>query len=156
MKSAIIYYSYSGNTRKVAAILSDHLRSTGQVDMIELKCLDESDTFLGQCKRAFKHTRGAIEPVNFDLSGYDRLFFGTPVWAFGPTPAMNTYLEKCGGIEGKEAVLFATYGSGAGKGRCVDYMQRILAKKGAGSFRRFFIQQGQVDNKELILSSAAK
>ena len=155
MKSAIIYYSYSGNTRKVAGVIKDHLRQSGEVDIIDLKCLDESNTFMGQCNRAFRHVRGRIEPVNFDLSGYETLLFWTPVWAFGPAPAMNTYLDKCGGLSGKEVVLFATFGSGTGKGRCVDYMQRALSKKGVASFKRFFIQQGQVDDKELILSSVA-
>jgi flavodoxin len=156
MKSAIIYYSYSGNTRKVAETLSEYLRPDGEVDMIGLECLDESNTFVGQCMRAFKYTKGSIAPVNFDLSGYDLLLFGTPVWAFGPAPAMNTYLDKCSGVKGKDTILFATYGSGAGKGRCVDHMQRVLAGKGAGGFRRFFVQQDQADNKELIRSFVGK
>jgi NAD(P)H-dependent FMN reductase len=89
--------------------------------------------------------------VNFDLSGYDLICFGTPVWAFGPTPAMNTYLADCSGLEGKEIILFATYGSGAGKERCLNYMQNILAQKGAKGFKRFSIQQFKVNDKEFVL-----
>jgi NAD(P)H-dependent FMN reductase len=77
---------------------------------------------------------------------------GTPVWAFGPAPAMNTFLDKCLGLEGKEAVLFTTYGSGVGKERCLDYMEDILSKKGARQFRRFSIQEFKAKDKEFVLS----
>lgn len=152
MKSAIIYYSYSGNTKKVAEILAGHIRQKGEVELLELKAQNEENSFLGQARRAFKHARAEITTVNFDLSGYDLICLGTPVWAFGPAPAMNTCLDKCSGLEGKEAVLFITYGSGVGKERCLNYMQDILAKKGAKSITRFSVQQFKVNDKEFVLS----
>jgi len=151
MKSAIVYYSYSGNTKKVAQSLCDHLRQKGEVDIVELKPLDESDSFFGQCRRAFKRQRAKIAAVNFDLSGYDLICFGSPVWAFAPAPAMNTYLDNVQGIGNKEIILFTTFGSGTGNNRCLNYMQRILAKKGASSAcRRFSIQQFKVNDQEFV------
>jgi len=156
MRSAIIYYSFTGNTKKVAGILAEYLRQKGEVELIELKPLDESKSFFGQGRRAFSHTRAKLEPVNFDLSQYDLVCFGTPVWAFAPVPAMNTYLDNCTGVEGKEAILFTTYGSGTGNERCLNYMQDALSKKGAKSFKRFSIQQFKVKNKEFVLSEIAR
>lgn len=153
MKSIIIYYSYSGNTRKVAEVLAEHLRQKGEAEILELKAKDESNSFFGQCSRAFWHKRAEIEPVNFDLSGYDLICFGSPVWAFGPAPAMNTYLDKCSGVEGKDVILFTTYGSGTGNNRCLNYMQDILSKKGAKSFKRFSIQQFKVSDNEFIIKT---
>ncbi len=153
MKSITVYYSYSGNTRKIAAILAEALAKKSEVGEIELICPDEAKSFLGQCRRAISHKRGVIEPVNFDLSAYDLICLGTPVWAFGPAPAVNSFLDKCFGVEGKSIILFATYGSGAGKERCLKYMQDILAKKGAGGFKRFSIQQRMVNDKNFILSA---
>lgn len=152
MKSVIIYYSYSGNTKKVADVLGNYLKQKGGVDIIELNALDESDKFLGQAKRAFLRKRAQIKPVNIALSGYDLICFGTPVWAFGPTPAMNTYLDKCSGAEGKNVVLFTTYGSGVGNQCCLDYMQNVLVKKGAKSFKQFSIQQGKLRDEQFVLS----
>jgi len=153
MKSIVIYYSYSGNTGKVADILSEVLAQKGEVVTIDLHCLDEANSFLAQCHRAFRHTKGQIEPVNLDLSGYDLICLGTPVWAFGPAPATNTYLDKCSGVEGKSIILFTTYGSGTGNNRCLNYMQDILVKKGAKEYKRFSIQQGKVKYKEFVLNS---
>ena len=154
MKSIIIYYSFSGNTKKIAAALSQHLQTKGEVEVIELKALDESDKFLSQASRAFRRKRAKIAPAKYDLSGYDLVCFGTPVWAFGPACAMNTYLDICSGITGKQQIiLFTTYGSGTGNERCLNYMQDILAKKGAGSFKRFSLQQLKVDNREFVINT---
>jgi len=152
VKSAIIYYSYSGNTGEVAGVLAGYLKAKGEAELSELEGLDESDKFLVQASRAFRHKRAEIGPVNFDLSKYDLVCFGTPVWAFGPAPAMNAYLDKCFGIEGKEIVLFTTYGSGTGNQRCLKFMQDILNRKGARQFSSFSIPQFKVKDKEFILS----
>jgi flavodoxin len=152
MKSAIIYYSYSGNTKRVAEVLGEYLRQKGEVDLLELVAPKESRSFFGQVRRAFAKAKTALGPVNFDLSGYNLICMGTPVWAFAPAPAINTYLEKCAGVEGKEVILFATYGSGLGRERCLDYMQGILSKKGAKNFKRFSVQQFKVKDKEFVLS----
>jgi len=152
MKSAVIYYSYTGNTKRAADALAEHLKQKGQVELIMLEGLDESGNFLKQSARALRHKRATIQNVDFNLSGYDLLCFGTPVWAFGPAPSMNTYLDSCLGVEGKDIILFTTYGSGTGNKRCLDYMQDILIKKGARSFKRFSVQQLKVGNKEFVAS----
>lgn len=152
MKSIIIYYSYSGNTKKVAEVLAESLKQKGEVEIIELKAQDESNSFFGQCLRAFRHKKATLEPADFDLSQYDLICFGSPVWAFGPAPAMNTCLDKCAGLSGKGIILFTTYGSGTGNNRCLNYMQNILSAKGAKSFKRFSIQQFKVEDKEYVLA----
>jgi flavodoxin len=152
MESAIIYYSYSGNTKKVAGFLHEYLGLKRETALIEIQAKDESDKFFTRAVRAFKRKRAQIQPVNFDLSDYDTVCFGTPVWAFSPAPAMNTYLDQCLGIEGKKVILFTTYGSGTGNQRCLNYMQEILSQKGAREFKRFSIQQYKVDNREFVLS----
>jgi NAD(P)H-dependent FMN reductase len=153
MKSIIVFYSYSGNTRKVADFLSEYLKQKFEVEIIEIKALDESASFFGQCQRAFWHKKAEIEQVNFDLKGYDLICIGTPVWAFAPAPAINTYLDKCSGLEAKEVILFTTYGSGTGNGRCLNYMQKILSQKGARVFKRFSLQQFKAKDKALVFST---
>jgi flavodoxin len=150
MKSAIIYYSYGGNTQKVANVLWELLREKGEAHQIELVAQDESQSFLMQCKRALLRKQAKIQPVNTDLSNYDLICLGTPVWAFAPTPAMNTYLERSSGLTNKPVVLFATFGSGSGLTKCLDYMEKILAKKGVKQFSRFSVQQFKVNDKEFI------
>ncbi len=153
MKSIIVYFSYAGNTRKTSLLLREYLSGRWEVEMAELKAKDEAAGFLGQCGRAFWHKQADIEPINFDFSAFDLICLGTPVWAFGPAPAVNTFLDKCKGVSGKEAILFTTYGSGTGNERCLNYMQQILIKKGIKTFKRFSVQQNKVDNKDFVFSA---
>lgn len=156
MRSAIIFYSYTGNTRKVAQELQQYLEKQGSVELIELKALDESRSFLGQCRRAFFKQEAKIEDVQCDLSGFNLVCFGTPVWAFGPAPAMNTYLKKCSGLEDTTTAVFTTFGSGMGNGKCIKKIQQALRQKGAKKFCSFSIQQFKVDNKNYILDVVSK
>ncbi|MFH1441640.1 MAG: NAD(P)H-dependent oxidoreductase [Candidatus Omnitrophota bacterium] len=149
MKNLIVYYSYSGNTRKIAEILAEYL---GGAEIIELKCLEEITSFIGQARKAFWHKKSEIMDVKLDLKEYDLICLGTPVWAFGPAPAMNMFLDKCLGVDNKKIVLFSTYGSGVGKDRCLNYMQSVLAKKKASEFKRFSIQQANVKDREVVIS----
>lgn len=148
MQGIIVYYSYSGNTKKVAQLLQGYLTEKSQTETIELKDLNETGKFFTQAIHALKHARADIQKVNLDLSGYDLICFGTPVWAFGPAPAMNTYLDRCFGLQGKDAILFTTYGSGAGNQRCLKYMQGMLAEKGVKAFKKFSIQQFKLEDQE--------
>ena len=152
MRIAIIYYSYGGNTREVADILSDFFSKEGSVEEIELNALDESDSFIMQGARAFFHKQAWLDKVDLDLRGYDVVCFGTPVWAFAPTPAMNAYLDGCYGLKGKAIILFTTYGSGTGKDRCMDFMQNALVKKGGQNFKRFSIRQSQIKDREFVVA----
>jgi flavodoxin len=150
MKTAIIYYSYSGNTRKLSGHLCEYLKQRGEVDLVELKAQDESDNFFRQGRRALLHKRAKIEPINFDLGGYDLICFGTPLWAFAPAPAMNTCLDGAENIQDKEIVLFTTYGSGTGNNRCLKYMQKILVKKGARDFKSFSLPGARVNDANFV------
>lgn len=155
MKSIIVYYSFTGNTRLVAKILAKALEEKSRVELIELKDLDDDAKFIHQGKRAFRRVRANIEDTKFDLSEYDLICLGTPVWAFGSTPAMNTYLDKCFGVKDKNVILFTTSG-GMGDKRCLKYMQDILSKKGVNNFSSFSIQHNKIKNKDFILSSIQK
>ena len=150
MRAIIIYYSYSGNTKKIADILAEYLRPRYEIKILRIDALDESSSFFLQAVRAFFHKKARISSSELELSGYDLICLGTPVWAFAPAPAMNTYLDKCSGLLGRPVVLFTTYGSGTGVNRCFNYMQEILIKKGAKEINRFSIQQFKVSDKEFI------
>ncbi|MEW6170522.1 MAG: flavodoxin [Candidatus Omnitrophota bacterium] len=151
MKTKIIFYSYSGNTRKVASVLSNYLKEKNyEVDFIDLEALDESNSFLGQCRRAFSKTKALIKETNFDLANYDLICISTPIWAFKPAPAVNTFLDKCFNLENKKIILFSTYGSGTGNTKCLNYMEDLLKKKGAKEFARFSVQQFKVKDIDFI------
>ena len=151
MRAIIIYYSYGGNTKKVADILFECLKKKDyEVRISRLEALDESNSFFRQAARAFFRKRANIAFAELNLIGYDLICLGSPVWAFGPAPAMNAYINKCFGFQGKCVVLFNTYGSGTGLRRYFNYIEDILYKKGAKEFKKFSIQQFKVNNSEFV------
>ncbi|MGD9014417.1 MAG: flavodoxin [Candidatus Omnitrophota bacterium] len=150
MRAIIIYYSYSGNTKKIADCLANYLQGENEVKVLRLETQDESTTFFIQAARALIHKKARVVHAESDLSNYDLICLGTPVWAFAPAPAMNTYLDICSGLLGRPVVIFTTYGSGIGVRRCFNYMQKILSTKGASDFRHLSIQQLKVNDKEFV------
>lgn len=150
MKSLIAYYSYSGNTKKVAEILKDTLSKKGEVKLLQLKPIDEQTSFFAQAQAAFFRKRARLLDINFDLTDYELICIGTPVWAFAPTPAINTFLDKIKNLDKKSAICFTTYASGAGVKRCVSIIKNTLKEKGASRISDFNIQQFKVDDTSFV------
>ena len=156
-KAIIIFYSYSGNTKKVVLEMKNILQGEYETKILQLDALDESKLFFKQVIRAITNKRAKInEKIQFDLSEYDLVVIGTPVWAFAPVPALNTYLDKCTGLENKNAIVFATYGSGIGKDKCVNMIKTRIQEKGAQVLSQFLIQQFKIHDGEFLKQQIAQ
>lgn len=156
MKSLIVYYSYSGNTEKVANVLKGVLSKRGETDIVALKPEDESGNFFRQSVRALRKKRAILKEAPFDVARYDLICVGNPVWAFAPTPAINTYIDELKNLKSKNAACFITYGSGTGAKRCLATMRKALKEKGAFKFFSFKIQQNKVDDEDFVRSAIEK
>jgi len=157
MKTLITYYSFSGNTDKVVNLFADVLKKRGEVVLHRLKPADEIKNFALQCRAAFMGKRAALEgDVQYDIGQYDLLLIGSPVWAFAPTPAMNTYLDKLSGLDGKRAIMLLTSGSGTGVNRCFKNIRKALESKGASRVDEVNIPDRKLKDIEFITSSLEK
>lgn len=150
MNIAIVYYSYSGNTHKAAKIIAEILSRNNTVKSLRIEAPKESKKFFIQAWRALTRLRVEITPLETDLSDFDVIILGTPVWAREMVPAMRSYLEKARGIDGKKAAAFVTYHSGFGKEHCLDSLESALKARGANFLGRFSISQFKVSDRELI------
>lgn len=114
MKKLIVYYSYRGNTKHIADIIAketgaDMLRIDtavpyeGSYDEVVKQGQNEVDT--GYCPK--------LKPLSADISHYDTIILGTPVWWYTFAPAMHTYL-KSQNWNGKTIYPFATNGGWIG------------------------------------------
>lgn len=113
MKLCIIYHSETGNTRHIAQHLST-LCDCQLVDVSDRASYSSLTGFLVRCKRAQCEELVPVEPTSIDVSGYDLLVFGSPVWAFKPTPAIHAAILALKGCTGKKAVVFCTHGGSPG------------------------------------------
>ncbi len=114
MKICIIYHSETGNTRHVA----QHIASAFDSQLIEVtdtQSYNRLTRFLVLCKMANREDKTVIEPASIDISGFDLVVFGSPVWAFKPTPVIHAAIDGLKGCMGKPAVAFSTHGGRPGK-----------------------------------------
>ena len=151
MKVAIAYYSFTGNTKKAVGVIAEILKAqNNSVQLLEIQAPKGSANFFIQCLRAVVRKKVEILPIETDLSAYDLVILGCPIWAREMVPAMRQFLEKASGINGKRAAVFVTYGSGFGKEHCLASMERALKQKGASEVSRFSLSQFKVGDRELI------
>ena len=107
IRACVIFYSYSGITRRVA----EGIRNASGCDLIEVKTKTPYTSFSVYTKgvlRSRKEVCDPIEPAEIDVSGYDLLIIGAPVWVSKPAPPANAAVRALKSCEGKMAVLFTT------------------------------------------------
>ncbi|HVN96786.1 MAG TPA: EFR1 family ferrodoxin [Syntrophorhabdaceae bacterium] len=105
MKAIIIYFSLSGNTKKIAqAIRKGMSPLLESCDLVKLKDVDS--------KR---------------IENYDLIGIGSPVWG-GPPKQLMWFVEALPDLHGKYAFAFSTHG--ARGGRFFPVLIKLLKKKG--------------------------
>ena len=106
MKSLVVYYSKSGNTRFVAEKISQKIGG----DIEEIIDKKRRKGPLGFVIGGFDATRGRktdIAEMKKSPRDYDLIVVGTPMWNKRITPAVKTYLEDNKFSE-KRVALFCT------------------------------------------------
>ncbi len=126
MKICIIYHSYSGITKGVA----ERVRDACGGDLVEVTPKEPYSTFSAYtrgCRRAMKKKADAVEPETIDVSAYDLIVVGTPIWAWKATPVINGGIAALEGCAGKKAVVYATCGAKYGSS-LVDMKEALMQK----------------------------
>lgn len=111
-KILIAYFSWSGNTKSIAERI--HNMVGGDMFQIETETPYPTDYHEVAYVVAKKQHEENIKPKlkdNGDVSGYDVIFVGTPVWWYEMAPAVKTFLSE-NNFEGKTVVPFITHGGG--------------------------------------------
>ena len=122
MKSLIVYYSYSGITRRLAediALITDG-------ELLELK---PQDPYSFSYNTAVKEVRVQIEkgvcpvlmPSDVHVGDFDTVFIGSPNWLKTFAPPVLSFLRATD-LSGKTIVPFCTHGGG-GFGNMIEEYQ---------------------------------
>ena len=111
-KVLVLYYSQTDHTRTVAQEIQKALGA----DIEEVLCVNPYDgTYQETVNRAGEERAKGIfpelEPIKADLSQYDIIFLGYPVWYGTISLPMAGLVERVD-FAGKKLVPFCTFGSG--------------------------------------------
>ena len=115
MKTAVVYYSWSGNTRFAAETIA---KKAG-ADIFEIKAETPYSNDFGKCcDEAKPECNGKklrpIKPMEgLDLAKYDIVFVGSPNWWGTMAPPVRTWVTQSkDALKGKTVCLFQTHGGG--------------------------------------------
>ena len=128
MKTAIVYYSMSGNVRWVAQQIAGII----DADLIELKCVREYPDkgfkkFYWGGKSAVMREKPKLQPYSFRSDEYGRVVLGTPVWASNIAPPLRTFLsQNKDKLSEKKISAFACM-SGAGGQKALERLSDIVS-----------------------------
>ena len=127
-KTLVAYFSATGTTKRVA----ERLARVAQADLFEIKPavpyssadLNWSDKASRTSKeRSDASIRPALATKLANVSAYDTVYIGFPIWWYVAPRIIVAFLESCD-FSGKTLVPFAT-SSGSGMGRTVDELKNI-------------------------------
>ena len=127
MKCALVYYSYSGVTKKVIQDINKIISGT-MIEVTPDKPYSKLTAYTLGCKRARYEEADPISPSSIDLALYDHVIIAGPVWAWKPAPPVNGAILCLKNGKGKTASIICTAGGQAGSS--LEVMRKALEKQG--------------------------
>ena len=127
MKTAIVYYSLNGNTGFVASEIAEKLGAE-LIRLVPKKAFPDAGfkKFIWGGKSAVMKEKPELEPYEFDAAEFDRVIFGTPVWASRFTPPIRTFIaDNADALKGKRFAAFTCF-SGGGADKALARLKELL------------------------------
>lgn len=138
MKSIVIFFSHAGDNYSVGnikvgntKIVADYITEITGADQFEIATSKYDGMSYQKCCDVAKAEQQNNELPPYegkcpDLSGYDTVFIGGPVW-WGTYPQVMFTLFKDINLDGKTVIPFTTH-EGSGLGRCVSDVKKAFPK----------------------------
>jgi flavodoxin len=102
MRLGIFVHSQSGHTSEMGMAITKKLREKGHEVDIELM------KPTGRVHPRMKHVEFREESP--DMSPYDAVIFGGPIWAFTASPVVISFIKEIPSLKGKKTLCFSTSG----------------------------------------------
>ena len=112
-KVLVVYYSLTGHTKDIA----EKIALQTKADLFEIKTKEPYPTGAKLYTTAKKEIKNKLYPAVEalpDITGYDVIFVGAPVWWYTMAPPLFSVLEQID-FQGKKVIPFSTQGSNIGK-----------------------------------------
>ncbi len=107
-KKLVVFFSYTGNTKKIAESIQKKLNC----DILEIKPVkpystDYQTVVDEEQNNESSKKKPEIQSIDKDLSKYDEIIVGSPVWWYTIAPVIRTFLSE-NDLKGKIIKPFAT------------------------------------------------
>lgn len=125
MKTLVVYYSMSGNTKFAAELIARNLGA----DIMPLEPVrsyprSTIGKYIFCGKAATFGEKPKLKSYRYDPADYERIVIGTPVWNSRLAPPINTFLNNCDMRNKTTAAFFSSAGGDAKK--CIAKLNEKL------------------------------
>ncbi len=143
MKTLIIYYSRTGNTRKLGQMIANKLNA----DIDEIKDMKKRNGFIslvmGSFAAIFKKDTIITYNHGHEPKDYDMIVIGSPNWAGHLAPSVRTFMKNHKDVlMNKKLAFFCT--CGGNKGKIFEDMKNITKQP----IEVLAVKQKEIDNSK--------
>lgn len=111
-KSLVLFYSWSGNTRRIAQIIAEKTGADLRELHPETAYPKDYNAVLSQAKQEIQQKNyPALRPIDMNWCAYEVVYLGTPNWWSSIAPPLASFLHEVMPTE-KTIVPFCTHGGG--------------------------------------------
>ena len=126
MKTAIIYYSLTGNTKYIAEKIGEKLGA----DIIPINPVEAYPNkgfkkFFWGGKSAVMCEEPELQTYELDMDKYDRIILGSPVWASNFAPPLRTFIKSNPALKDKKVAAYMCL-SGSGDKKAFSKLKDFL------------------------------
>lgn len=126
MRTAVIYYSFTGKTAAIAEETA-RLENADRIELEDRKKLNLFMAYVIGSFKAMKQKKTKLKPFSIDFGQYDRIIIAMPVWASMPAPAINNLIEILPNGKSVELILSSAGGDSKDASKKVA---RLLEQRG--------------------------
>ena len=139
-RTAVVYFSRSGNT----AFAARHVAKRLGAQLFEIQAPAYRLGLQGWSRAMLdaRQHEADIMPRTIDLSEFNTVYLGAPIWLYSPAPPIWDFVEH-NRFDGKHIVLFNTFNSQF-KAEYIDAFKAKVMEHGARSFEHRFVRRGRM------------
>lgn len=146
MKTLIVYYSYTGNTKKIANAIKNNLNCDILEVTPKIPFSNDYDEVVAEYQNnSIKDKSIEINDIEIDLKEYYKIIIGSPVWWGTAAWPVNTFVKE-NNFDGKTVIPFCTSASSS-LGESGKLLQKEAASENWQSGNRFSSSATDADIK---------
>lgn len=150
MNKLIVYFFYTGHTKSIVERIKEKI----DCDVLEIKTVvpysDDYDSVVNDEQNAeASEFLPEIQSIDVDLSKYDEIILGTPVWWYRPVPAIRTFLTQ-NDLSKKLIKPFAT--NAGWLGRTFNEIKKLCPNSNVDEGLNILYDAGDYKTRKLITS----
>jgi len=139
-KTLVVYFSRTGNTE----LLAQEIAGYYQASLLALEAKEYPVGLRGLLHAVAdsQEKQALISPEKIELSAYDTVFIGAPIWRYSPAPPVWQFIDN-NKLANKKVVLFSTFNSGFQQ-KYIDEFQARVEAQGGVFISHLYIRRGRM------------